>query len=450
MSTDNIYLTTPIGPLFIKTAVPIILVMLVNGLFTVVDAYFLGQYVGADALVAITLIFPLYIFLIALTTLVSGGFSSIYARQIGAADPAAAATFTSAIQLSLAVCGVLFIVFALQGGQLTHWIAQGNTNLAAMGHTYMAILIYSAPLGFVLALYRDALRAEGQLAAMAGIAIGSALLNIAFDYLLIVSFGMGVAGSAIGTVLSQFAALAAVVILGHKTDHRPPWQWRVLPTQWTTLIALGAPTSLGFIGIALSSGATLYALQTWASADYAALSGAFGIINRATTLTYLPLLGLAMTLQTIVGNNAGAAQPTRASSALRFALSVAFIYCAVVQSIFAAIAPQLGAIFVDNAAISAAIADIIPISTAALFLMGPMMMVARYFQALGDAKRAAILGLAKTYAFTLPMILVLPHFWGALGIWMAGPIAECLMVVVTLFVLMQTRKKHSFLAPNNI
>lgn len=157
-----------------------------------------------------------------------------------------------------------------------------------------------------------------------------------------------------------------------------------------------------------------------------------------------------MTLQTIVGNNAGAAQPTRASSALRFALSVAFIYCAVVQSIFAAIAPQLGAIFVDNAAISAAIADIIPISTAALFLMGPMMMVARYFQALGDAKRAAILGLAKTYAFTLPMILVLPHFWGALGIWMAGPIAECLMVVVTLFVLMQTRKKHSFLAPNNI
>lgn len=131
MSTDNIYLTTPIGPLFIKTAVPIILVMLVNGLFTVVDAYFLGQYVGADALVAITLIFPLYIFLIALTTLVSGGFSSIYARQIGAADPAAAATFTSAIQLSLAVCGVLFIVFALQGGQLTHWIAQGDTNLAA-------------------------------------------------------------------------------------------------------------------------------------------------------------------------------------------------------------------------------------------------------------------------------------------------------------------------------
>ena len=257
MSTDNIYLTTPIGPLFIKTAVPIILVMLGNGLFTVVDAYLLGQYVGADALVAINLIFPLYIFLIALTTLVSGGFSSIYARQIGAADPAAAATFTSAIQLSLAVCGVLFIVFALQGGQLTHWIAQGDTNLAAMGHTYMAILIYSAPLGFVLALYGDALRAEGQLAAMAGIAIGSALLNIAFDYLLIVPFGMGVAGSAIGAVLSQFAALAAVVILGHKTDRRPPWQWRVLPTQRTTLIALGAPTSLGFIGIALSSGAPI-------------------------------------------------------------------------------------------------------------------------------------------------------------------------------------------------
>ena len=70
----NVYLTGSLPVLFIKTAAPIIIVMGVNGLFTLVDAYFLGEFVGADALTAVTLMFPLYMLLVALSTLVSSGF----------------------------------------------------------------------------------------------------------------------------------------------------------------------------------------------------------------------------------------------------------------------------------------------------------------------------------------------------------------------------------------
>lgn len=78
--TQNPFITGPLAPIFVRTALPIILVMSMNGLLTVVDAIFLGRYVGADALGAVTLMFPIYMLIVAMATLVSNGMSSILAR----------------------------------------------------------------------------------------------------------------------------------------------------------------------------------------------------------------------------------------------------------------------------------------------------------------------------------------------------------------------------------
>lgn len=80
----NIFLSGSLAKLFVKTATPIILIMAANGLFTLVDAYYLGEYVGADALTAVTLMFPVYMLLVAVSTLVSSGYSSVFARLLGA------------------------------------------------------------------------------------------------------------------------------------------------------------------------------------------------------------------------------------------------------------------------------------------------------------------------------------------------------------------------------
>ena len=84
------YLEGPIGPLFARTALPIVFLMSVNGLLTVVDAIFLGVFVGADALAAVTLMFPIVMICLALATLVANGMASVLARQLGAADHAGA------------------------------------------------------------------------------------------------------------------------------------------------------------------------------------------------------------------------------------------------------------------------------------------------------------------------------------------------------------------------
>lgn len=433
----NIYLSGSLPGLFAKTATPIIVVMGVNGLFTLVDAYFLGEYVGADALTSVTLMFPLYMMLVALSTLVSNGFSSIFARMLGAKDTQRARlVFSQAIQLSLVACAALIGSFLLCGEALILAAANGSTALAEMGYTYISILIFCSPLVFVLAINIDALRCEGMLPAMATITMMSALLNILFDYLFIVVFSWGVAGSAYGTVLAQVCSMLAIVgyrLMSGNAENSlsTALGW----TYWGELLSLGAPTSLGYIGISLSAALTLYCLQLWAGGTYEAIAGAFGILTRLMTFAFLPLLGLSMAFQTIVGNNYGAKQWLRSNSTLKLAVSMALIYCLVVEIAFISSRSQIGFVFVDDAAITGELSRILPYAVILMFIFGPLMMVSTYFQAIGDAGRAALLGLSRTYLFALPLTFLLPFWFGEPGIWYAGIAAEVLVLILTLVVL---------------
>ncbi|MEP1209961.1 MAG: MATE family efflux transporter [Rhizobiaceae bacterium] len=436
-SSDNFYLSGSLPVLFAKTATPIIVVMGVNGLFTLVDAYFLGAYVGADALTAVTLMFPLYMMLVALSTLVSSGFSSIFARLLGANEThQAGVVFDQAIQLSLITCAVLVGLFVIGGEALTLSAANGSQVLADFGYTYISILIFCSPLVFVLAINIDALRCEGMLPAMAAITMMSALLNILFDYLFIVEFGWGVSGSAWGTVLAQVCSMLAIVSyrkLSHNASIAIPTKFG--STYWRELLALGAPSSLGYIGISLSAALTLYCLQLWAGGSYEAIAGAFGIITRLMTFAFLPLLGLSMAFQTIVGNNYGAEFWSRSNATLKLAIALAFLYCLAVELTFIGMRSEIGFVFVDDTAIVRELSRIMPYAVALMFVFGPLMMIGTYFQAIGDAVRAALLGLSRTYLFALPLTFLLPFWFGEPGIWYAGIVAEVMVLTLTIVVL---------------
>jgi MATE family, multidrug efflux pump len=443
---QNMYLSGPILPIFAKTGLPIVLIMLVNGLFTIVDAYFLGRYVGADAVIAVTLMFPLYMMLVALSTLVSGGFSSVYARFLGAGEHAKArAVFVAAIQLSVLVCLVLIVLFVGFGELTSIQIANGSESLARLGRSYLSILIWCSPLAFVLGINLDALRAEGVLAAMAGITLLSALLNIGFDWLFVAQLGWGVPGSAYGTVLSQFCAIVVLVMFRatqRSSKARLASNWLAKPdfAQWRAMLALGAPSSLGYIGLSLSSAITLFCIQIWAGGQFESTSGAFGIMTRLMTFMFLPLLGVSLAFQTIVGNNFGAGRMDRTATTVRIAIVSSLIYCVVMQVIFVLIAPYVGAWFVEDAKIQAELARILPVTTLTMFAFGPLMMIATYFQAIGDAPRAAILGLSRTYLFGIPLTFALPFIVGEWGIWYAGVIAEILVFSLTAYVVLRYRR----------
>lgn len=444
MSHPNAYTHGPLGQIFAKTALPIVFVMGMNGLLTVVDAIFLGRYVGAEALSAVTLIFPFYMLIVALATLVSGGMSSILARQLGAADMAGArATFAGAHGFALCVSAALILGYLLFGRTLSLALASGSETLADMAQTYLAITAFVSPLAFLLSVHSDALRNEGRVGFMAAMSLLVSISNIGFNYVLIATMGLGVAGSAYGTALAQLLAFA--IILGYRASDRAELQPRILMqtslTQgWLRILALGAPQSLNFIGIALGSAAVIAALQMFEVPNYETTVSAFGIVTRVMTFLFLPLLGLTFALQSIVGNNYGAQEWQRSDQSLRLGIWVAFVYCSLAQVILMTFPEFIAGAFVDDPAVIAAFAQITSLTVAMLWLAGPLIVIASYFQAIGNASRAAILGLTKPYAFALPLTFALPVFWGESGIWLAGPMAEILMALLTVCVLHQTTR----------
>jgi putative MATE family efflux protein len=441
----NVYLSGSLVAVFAKTAAPIIVVMLVNGLFNLVDAWFLGVYVGAEALTAVTLMFPLFMMIIAMSTIVSNGFSSVMARLLGAREKpdVLGNAFAGALLLSLCFCAVLVTTFAAVGSSLVDLVAKGSVTLSQMGYLYISILVFMSPISFSQALFSDLLRAEGRVAFMTVAALSTIFLNVLFNYILIAKLQWGVAGSAYGTIAAQGVALVAVLVyrqVSPSTLSFAALRFSGMRARWRDYLALGVPPSLGYLGVSLSSAAVIYGLQLWSGDNYEATVGAYGITTRLMTFFFLPLLGLSMAFQTVVGNNFGAGHWPRTDASLKLALILAFIYCVAAEACFLIFADVISYSFVDNAAIARETGRILPFMVALFFLFGPSMMLASYFQATGDASRSATLNLSRTYLFGLPLTFALPFLFGETGIWIAGPISETFMLAVTLILLYQIRQ----------
>jgi putative MATE family efflux protein len=438
----------PLGVVFAKTALPIIFVMGMNGMLAVVDAIFLGLFVGAGAVGAVTLIFPIYMVLTALATLIASGMSSLMARHLGAGRKAAAgATFAGAHGLALLIATIVILLFSGFGDGLVRQLAQGNPDLAAMAYRYLAVLSFGSPVFFLLSVQSDALRNEGLAPLMAVLGLFVTLANVALNYLLIVTFAMGVTGSALGTVAAQ--ALALLIVIGLRLSGRTPLSMAVifdygLMRKWRQILVLGIPQCLGILGIAVGAGAVIGALQWLAIPDYANVVAAYGVVTRLTGFVFLPVLGLSQAMQSIVGHNYGARLWRRSDHGVKIGLIAALIYCGVTQLVLMTCARPLGVMFVDDPRVIDEVARILPVLSASFVLVGPLMMVATYFQAIGDAGRAAMLSLAKPYLFAVPLTFALPSLWGEGGIWLARPGADILLCVLTLLILVVRWRRGAF------
>ncbi|TAY20901.1 MATE family efflux transporter [Rhizobium ruizarguesonis] len=444
LSEGNAFLTGWLPGVFIRTAAPIVAITTVNGLFTVVDAYFLGAYVGPDALSAVSLIFPGLMLLIALQSLVSNGMASILARRLGAGNrDGARRVFAGAHALAFAVILVLNLVYWAIGRQIIDAGAAGNATVAHGAMLFMGAMIACAPVSFFLSLHLDGLRCEGKIAFMTLVTLSASLLNILANWLFMAVMHWGVLGSAAGSIASQFVCLAAVLAYRWRRPAALRPSRGLALAEWRGIVAFGAPMSLGFIGISLASAAILINISLWSTHDYVATVAAYGIITRIMTFTYLPLLGLSIALQTVAGNNHGAGLGLRVGRSLQIAMLAALVYCTLVEITVELLAGRLGAVFVADPAIIAEVRRILTWTIGAYFLFGQMLILSSYFQSIGDAPRAAIFGLSRPL-LTLPLTFLLPFVFGEQGIWMVPVFAEAGMFILAFLVLSQNAKRRGW------
>ena len=288
---ENPFLTPPVRRLFLSNALPMAVVMTTSGLLNVADGIFVGRFIGAQALAAVSLAFPVVMLLTALTTLTGGGMSSLLARHLGRGTRReAGAVFAGAHGLALALSVALMLGALILGPGIISFLAAGNEPVAAPARAYLLILIFGAPVQFGLGLHADALRNEGRSGHIAVLSVIVNLMNVAANYIAIVLLDLGVAGSAIGTVAAQVLGLMLLLLVRKRDPALLPLgairqaSWL---TGWRQILLLGLPLSLSFIGMALVASTVLLAIGNTA-ADHGTYVAAYGIVTRILGLAFLP------------------------------------------------------------------------------------------------------------------------------------------------------------------
>ncbi|WP_246156583.1 MATE family efflux transporter [Aquicoccus porphyridii] len=358
---ENPFLTLPVGRLFLSNAVPMAVVMSTGGLLNVVDGIFVGRFIGAQALAAVSLAFPAVMLLTALTTLAGGGMSSLQARHLGAGSRREAETiFAGAHGLILAMSAVVVTSALTFGPGAVSFLAAGDEEVAGPAWDYLLILILGAPVQFGLGLHADALRNEGQAGLIALLSVLVNLLNVAANYIAIVILDLGIAGSAIGTVVAQTLGLVLLLMVRKRDPALLPLSsirhasWL---TGWRQILSLGLPLCLSFIGMALVASTVLLTIGNTAAA-HATYVAAYGVVTRVLGLAFLPQMAIALATQSITGNNVGAGRMDRARAALWLAIGSAFFWCLGVALIGMFAGEMLGAVFSEDREVVTAVAAI--------------------------------------------------------------------------------------------
>lgn len=449
--TGNPFLTAPIGRLFLSNALPMAVVMSMGGILNVVDGIFVGRFLGAEALAAVSLAFPFVMLLSALSTLVGGGMSSLMARHLGADDRGAAGgVLAGAHGLALAISAGLILSGLAFGGTIIAGMAAGDAAVSGLARDYLLIILTGAPVQLALGIHADALRNEGRAGLIALLSVLVNLFNIGANWLAIVVLDLGIAGSALGTVAAQALGLMLLLVVRlRQPGHLPLSVLRAHSWlgQWRAIVVLGLPLCLSFTGVALVAGSVLFALRLHAGAAFDTFVAAHGIVTRLLGLAFLPQLAIALATQSISGNNAGAGQHDRARAALRLAMGAAFLWSLLVALAGIVAGAAICGWFSDDPAVALAGGEILRPMMALYAASGPILVLALHFQALGQPGRTAILTLVKPWGLTPAFVLILSATLGLPGIWLAFPVADAIMLAIAVMALRRSRESLARQSP---
>ena len=430
-------LTLGIGALFVRMAIPGMIGTLVTGLYNLADAVFVGQFVGAEAVGAVTLVYPVLLVNQAVLNLIGVGSASIYSRAIGRGDSRVARRIAGNLCLAASILAVLLSAAIIgPAGSIVSFIG-GRGDTLRFGVRYLRLLA----LGFVPATLGPALnmliRGEGRMRKAVLIAGSGAALNIVLDPIFIRVFNMGISGAAIATLVSQivylllciryFVAAEGEITLKLK-DIR--FSFDLMPK----VLAIGVSALCMLVLVAVQQTLLFRGLALRGAEDHVVL---MGIALRVFLFAFMPLLGIGQGLQPVLGVNYGAKRFSRVKRAFTVftLLATGAAFC-----VWVCLMVFPGTIlrwFLNDAELSRRGTTYLRVLFSAFFLSGINITTVIFFQALGKSLQAGIVAAARQVVFFGALFWALPVFTGILGIWLVMPVADMLTLLLSVGLLIR-------------
>ena len=428
-----------------RLAIPMILAMLVNALYSVVDRIYIGHLsgVGQTALTGIGLCYPITMAIAAFSYLVGNGGGPLTSILRGAKDDERAEKVLGNSITLLVLFGILvpLICFLIQKPVLYLFGASDATYPYA--REYITIYLSgSLPVMLTLGL-NPFLNAQGfTRTGMMTVLIG-AVCNILLDPLFIFVFGMGVRGAAIATVISQTVSAVWVIafLLGKKNLIRVRKQFlRLQGDVSMRIMGLGVSTFIMNLTEAAISAVFNASLSRFGGDIYVTV---MTVATSVSQLVFMPLSGFAQGAQPVTGYNYGAREYTRVKQCFWFLVKASVAYAVLAWLVLMIFPRQLIGIFNNDPTLMETAIPMFRVFFCMNFIMSLQMSAQNTFVAMGEAKKATFFALYRKVLLLIPLILILPRIgFGITGVFAAEPVADTISALTcfTTFLLTAYRK----------
>ncbi|RKS55272.1 putative MATE family efflux protein [Gillisia mitskevichiae] len=425
----------PIWRLLIKQALPASIGILVMSLNILVDTIFVGNWIGSIAIAAINVVLPVSFFIAALGMAIGIGGSSIISRALGAGDSKKALkTFGNQISLTL----ILSVSLVLVGLTFMDSIIPafgGKGDIFDPAKIYYTVVLYGVPFLALCMMENNVIRAEGKPKfAMIAMIIPS-VFNLILDYILINLLDMGMLGAAIATSVSYFFCFAYVVwfFLSKNSELKINWSHFGFD-----LPVLSEISSLGFVTLARQAVVSItYLLMNNILFELGGEDSVtvYAIIGRMLMFALFPVLGVTQGFLPIAGFNFGAGNWDRVRKSINTAILYASVLGLLVFAGIMTFSEDIVRIFTDNPNVVRDTPNAMRWVFAATPIIALQLIGSAYFQAIGKAVPALLLTLSRQGFFFIPLVLILPMYYGEIGVWISFPLADVLSTLVTAYFL---------------
>ena len=443
VQTENKMGVMPVKKLIVTMSLPMMISMLVQALYNIVDSIFVSQ-INENALTAVTLAFPMQMLVISFGGGTGVGINALLSKALGEKrfDRADKAANTGIFLTAIHYVGFLFLGLFAAGPFIRSQTS--DPEIIAFGTSYLSIVLMLSFGAFTQMLFERLLQSTGKTFQSMITQITGAVINIILDPILI--FGLlgmpklGVSGAAYATVFGQMTAGVLAIIFNIRINKEIHFKLKLIfhPDKWTVgrIYAVGVPSIL-----MMSIGSVMTYLMNRILIVFSTTATAvFGVYFKLQSFFFMPVFGLNNGLIPVLAYNYGARKKARIQEALRFSILLAFCIMVVGMTVFLLIPDKLLDLFSASEAMKTI--GIPALRTIAIHfpIAGISIALGSTFQAFSKSLYALVISVSRQLVVLIPAAYLL-SLTGVLSlVWWAFPIAEVVSLLLSIYFYTRIRK----------
>lgn len=427
--------------MILQFSIPSIIAMVLTSLITIVDGYFIGNYVGKDGIAAVNLGLPILYVYLAVGLMIAVGGIAIAGMELGAKNiNKSNEVFNQTVVSSIIVSLLLTLFVGIFPRNIVSVIGM-DVQVANCFYKYYSIMIFSYPIMIVNSTFGMFIRGEGKPQFFMMINIFTVACNIVLDYLFIAWFNFGINGIAFASLISlNIGMLFMISFFVKKSDVYKFRKFKFSKKLLKSTILNGSSEFIGQLSMSISMFA-----YNWVILKTAGVTGvaAFTVVGYVAYLYSMVIIGFGQGASPLISFSYGAKEIELSKNIRKKTNLFVLLSAVVVISIMFIGSNWYSGIFVNSGAVKALINTGLRIFIFSFLFLGYNVINSFFFTSIGKAKESGVISLSRGLVVLLICIFTLPTFFGMIGVWLVAPVTEAVTSVLS-FILVYKNEKQQY------